>query len=158
MECVLGVWALLRQSLAPLLPLQPVQLNMVDSLRSSPLTLLISGDGGSQRRMRAECAPNQALLPALVPGLLVQHPEMAWRTEKFHLCSCFSAPTSSPQATGMLSVLTAAYTLTEPCKKMLGDTAVWPPMWQALSTEMWSWWSRVSLRSQDGGGGPREST
>ncbi|GAB1286208.1 Hemicentin-2 [Apodemus speciosus] len=32
--------------------------------------------------------------------------------------------------------------LTGPCKKMPADTAVWPPMWQALSTEMWSWWSR----------------
>lgn len=31
--CLKSVWALPRQSLAPRLPLQPVQLNMADSLR-----------------------------------------------------------------------------------------------------------------------------
>lgn len=134
-----------------------------------PLTLLISGDGEAQRRgegWKTVFAPHQALLPGPWPlgpasadGLKSReatrsstYPPKRW---PLHLSSCLSAPTSSLQATGMLSVLMAASTLTGPCKKMLGDTAVWPPMWQALSTEMWSWWSRVSLRSQDGGDGLR---
>lgn len=80
------------------------------------------------------------------------------KCQSLYPSSCLPVLTSSLQEATMLSVLMEASTLTGLCKRMLGNTAVWPPMWQALSTETWSWWSRVSPGPQDGGNGLRGGT
>lgn len=104
------------------------------------------GAGQSRHHPLPAPPPSQSnLLPAGLAGSVVSEGSLLTGLE--WACGpiwCFLTLTSSHLAAGILSEPTAVSTLTGPCRKTQGGTAVWSPTQLALSKGMWSWLSRVS--------------